>query len=66
MFLSDKRHMVTMLQKTEKKPDPQPQVYDVDLMNAEQEEDPLDVPIPTRVRFVQQDDIALTPKASQS
>ncbi|OJA11801.1 hypothetical protein AZE42_07920 [Rhizopogon vesiculosus] len=34
--------------KTEKKPDPTPQVYDVDLVNAEQEDDPLDAPIPTR------------------
>ncbi|OJA11802.1 hypothetical protein AZE42_07921 [Rhizopogon vesiculosus] len=45
MFLSDKRHTPTMLQvKKEKKPDPPPQVYDIDLMNAEQEDDPLDVP----------------------
>ncbi|OAX32265.1 WD40 repeat-like protein [Rhizopogon vinicolor AM-OR11-026] len=56
---------LSWFQKKEKKPDPPPQVYDVDLMNAEREEDPLDVPIPTRVRFVQQDDIAPTSIASQ-
>ncbi|OJA12203.1 hypothetical protein AZE42_03928 [Rhizopogon vesiculosus] len=55
-----------MLQTKEKKPDPPAQVYDVDLMNVEQEDDLLDVPIPTRVRSVQQEDIALTPMASQS
>jgi hypothetical protein len=32
--------------KKEKKNEPTPQVYDVDLMKAEQEEDHLDVPIP--------------------
>jgi hypothetical protein len=34
-------------QKKEPDPDPIPQVYDVDLMNAEQEVDILDIPIPT-------------------
>ncbi|OAX33242.1 WD40 repeat-like protein [Rhizopogon vinicolor AM-OR11-026] len=57
---------LSWFQKKEKKPDPPPQVYDIDLMNCEQEEDPLDVPIPTRVRFVRQEDIGLTPMASQS
>ncbi|OAX33238.1 WD40 repeat-like protein [Rhizopogon vinicolor AM-OR11-026] len=56
---------LSWFQKKEKKPDPPQQVYDVDLMNAEWEEDPLDVPVPTRVRFVQQEDIALTAMASQ-
>ena len=73
---------LSWFQKKEKKPDPIPQVYDVDLIHAEQVEDPLDVPIPTRynssvivkwvtnsfcrVRFVQQEDIGLTPMSSQS
>ncbi|OJA09818.1 hypothetical protein AZE42_12548 [Rhizopogon vesiculosus] len=35
---------LSWFQKKEKKPDSTPRVYDVDLMNAEQEEDPLDVP----------------------
>ncbi|OJA14175.1 hypothetical protein AZE42_11037 [Rhizopogon vesiculosus] len=36
-------------------------------MEAEQEEDPLDVPIPTaRVRIIQEEDIGLTPMATQS
>ncbi|OJA11805.1 hypothetical protein AZE42_07926 [Rhizopogon vesiculosus] len=56
---------LSWFQKKEKKPVPPRQVYDIDLMNAELEEDPLDVPIPTRVRFVQQEDIALTPMADQ-
>ncbi|OJA17628.1 hypothetical protein AZE42_08316 [Rhizopogon vesiculosus] len=37
---------LSWFQKKEKKFVPQPQVYDVDLINAEREEDPLDVPIP--------------------
>ena len=39
---------LSWFQKKEKKSVPTPQVYDVDLMNAEQEDDPLDVPVPTR------------------
>ncbi|OJA19262.1 hypothetical protein AZE42_07101 [Rhizopogon vesiculosus] len=39
---------LSWFQKKEKKPDPPPQVYDVDLMKAEQEEDPLDIPVLTR------------------
>ncbi|OJA08744.1 hypothetical protein AZE42_06095 [Rhizopogon vesiculosus] len=39
---------LSWFQKKEKKPVPTPQVYDVDLMNAEQENDPLDVPVPPR------------------
>ncbi|OJA17631.1 hypothetical protein AZE42_08322 [Rhizopogon vesiculosus] len=35
-------------------------------MNAEQEDDPLGVPVPTRTRFFQQEDIALTPITSRS
>ncbi|KAJ8579480.1 WD40 repeat-like protein [Rhizopogon salebrosus TDB-379] len=51
----------------QKKPDPPRQLYDVDLVKDEQEEDLLDVPIPTtRVRLAQQEDIELTPMASQS
>ncbi|OAX36948.1 WD40 repeat-like protein [Rhizopogon vinicolor AM-OR11-026] len=57
---------LSWFQKKETKPDPPLQVYDIDLMNAEQEEDPLDVLVPTGVRFLQQEDIALTPMASQS
>jgi hypothetical protein len=34
-------------QQKKKKPAPISQVYDVDLVNAEQEEDMLNVPIPT-------------------
>ncbi|OAX36957.1 hypothetical protein K503DRAFT_801620 [Rhizopogon vinicolor AM-OR11-026] len=47
---------LSWFQKKEKKSVPPPQVYDVDLMDAEREEDPPDVP----------EDIALTPMASQS
>ncbi|OAX31973.1 WD40 repeat-like protein [Rhizopogon vinicolor AM-OR11-026] len=57
---------LSWFRKKEKKPDPPPQVYDVDLMKAEQEEDPLDIPVPTRARSTQQDDIELTPMVSQS
>ncbi|OJA17040.1 hypothetical protein AZE42_03574 [Rhizopogon vesiculosus] len=57
---------LSWFQKKEKKPDPPPQVYDVDLMKAEQEEDPLDIPVLTRARSTQQDDIELTPIVSQS
>ncbi|OAX32530.1 hypothetical protein K503DRAFT_805153 [Rhizopogon vinicolor AM-OR11-026] len=32
----------------------------VDLIKAEQEDNPLDIPVPTRVRSVQQEDNALT------
>jgi len=39
---------LSWFQKKEKKPVPPPQVYDVDLMNPEREEDPLDVPTPTK------------------
>jgi len=39
---------LSWFRKKEKKPDPPPQVYDVDLMKAEQEEDPLDIPVPIR------------------
>ncbi|OJA12198.1 hypothetical protein AZE42_03932 [Rhizopogon vesiculosus] len=57
---------LSWFQNKEKKPDPTPHIYHVDLMNAEQEDDPLDIPVPTRVRFVQQEDNALTAMTSQS
>jgi len=56
-------------QKKEKKPDLPPQIYDVDLMQAEQEVDLLDVPIPTtraRITITRQEDTGLTSMASQS
>ena len=39
---------LSWFQKKEKKPDPPPHVYDVDLISPEREEDPLDVPTPTK------------------
>ncbi|OJA08751.1 hypothetical protein AZE42_06087 [Rhizopogon vesiculosus] len=57
---------LSWFQKKEKKPDPPPQVYDIDLMKAEQEEDPLDIPIPTAgVQFAQQEGIELTRMSRQ-
>lgn len=38
---------VTYGEAVEKRPDPPPPVYDVDLMNDEQEEDILGIPVPT-------------------
>ena len=39
---------LSWFQKKEKKPDLPTQVYDTDIIKAEQEEDPLDIPVPTR------------------
>jgi hypothetical protein len=38
---------ISWFQRKEKKPDPPRQIYDVDLVKEEEEEDRLDVPIPT-------------------